>query len=40
VCRTPLLRQIGATVVMGAVAALVFAFLFVGRRPGASARFT
>ena len=28
-CRTPLLRQIGATVVIGAVADLVFAFLFV-----------
>jgi predicted exporter len=36
-CRTPLLRQIGTTVVIGAVAALVFAFLFVGRQPGAAA---
>ena len=38
-CRTPLLRQIGATVVIGAVAALVFAFLFVGQRPSATAEF-
>lgn len=38
-CRTPLLRQIGATVVIGAVAALVFAFLFVGRPSSATAEF-
>ena len=38
-CRTPLLRQIGATVVIGAVAALVFAFLFAGRPSSATAEF-
>jgi predicted exporter len=38
-CHTPLLRQIGATVVIGAVAALVFAFLFVGRPSSATAEF-
>ena len=32
-CRTPLLRQIGVTVVIGALAAFVFAFLFAGQRP-------
>jgi predicted exporter len=32
-CRTPVLRQIGATVVIGAVAALIFAFLFAGPLP-------
>ncbi len=32
-CRTPLLRQIGTTVVIGTLAALVFAFLFAGKRP-------
>jgi predicted exporter len=32
-CRTPLLRQIGVTVVIGALTALVFAFLFAGERP-------
>jgi predicted exporter len=32
-CRTPLLRQIGLTVVIGAVLALVFAFLFAGVMP-------
>jgi predicted exporter len=37
VCRTPLLRQIGVTVVIGAVAAFVFAFLFAGPRPRATA---
>jgi predicted exporter len=34
-CRTPLLRQIGVTVVIGALAAFVSAFLFVGKRPTA-----
>ncbi len=29
-CRTPLLRQMGATVAIGAVAAMVFGFLFAG----------
>lgn len=33
-CRTPLLRQIGATVAIGAVLALGFAFLFAGEKPG------
>ena len=32
-CRTPLLRQIGLTVAIGAVLALVFAFLFSGVMP-------
>ena len=32
-CRTPLLREIGATVAIGAVAAMAFGFLFVGERP-------
>jgi len=32
-CRTPLLRQIGLTVAIGAVLALVFAFLFAGVLP-------
>jgi predicted exporter len=36
-CRTPLLRQIGITVVIGALAAVVFAFLFAGQRPRATA---
>lgn len=31
-CRTPLLRQIGITVALGAILALAFAFLFVGER--------
>jgi predicted exporter len=35
-CRTPLLRQIGVTVVIGALTALLFAFLFVGKRPTAA----
>jgi len=35
-CRTPLLRQIGLTVAIGAVLALVFAFLFAGVMPGDS----
>ena len=35
-CRTPLLRDIGATVVVGVVAAMVFSFLFAGQRPGAA----
>ncbi|MGH7210406.1 MAG: MMPL family transporter, partial [Acetobacteraceae bacterium] len=33
-CRTPLLAQIGVTVTIGAVAAMVFAFLFAGEKPG------
>ena len=33
-CRTPLLRDIGETVVTGAVAALCFSFLFAGPWPG------
>jgi predicted exporter len=37
-CRTPVLRQIGATVVIGAVAALIFAFLFAGPLPGPTAK--
>jgi predicted exporter len=32
-CHTPLLRDIGTTVVVGALSALVFAFLFAGERP-------
>jgi predicted exporter len=32
-CRTPLLRQIGITVVIGSLAAFVLAFLFAGERP-------
>lgn len=32
-CRTPLLRQIGMTVAIGAILALGFAFLFAGERP-------
>ena len=32
-CRTPLLRDIGVTVAVGAVAAMGCAFLFVGPRP-------
>lgn len=35
-CRTPLLRQIGVTVAIGAVLALVFAFLFAGVMPRGS----
>ncbi|MEO8715996.1 MAG: hypothetical protein ABI369_13380, partial [Acetobacteraceae bacterium] len=35
-CRTPLLAQIGVTVTIGAVAAMVFAFLFAGEKPGNS----
>ncbi len=35
-CRTPLLNQIGLTVAIGAFAALAFAFLFAGPRPGAA----
>jgi len=31
-CRTPLLRDIGTTVVIGALSALVFAFMFAGER--------
>jgi predicted exporter len=33
-CQTPLLRAIGMTVAIGAVAAMGFSFLFVGPRPG------
>jgi predicted exporter len=33
-CRTPLLQQIGVTVVVGSVASLVLAFLFAGVLPG------
>jgi predicted exporter len=33
-CRTPLLHDIGQTVVIGAIAALCFSFLFAGPRPG------
>jgi predicted exporter len=33
-CRTPLLRQIGVTVVIGALAAICFGFLFAGPKPG------
>ncbi len=36
-CRTPLLRDIGETVVIGTVAALCFSFLFAGPRPGREA---
>jgi predicted exporter len=36
-CRTPLLRQIGMTVVIGAVAAITFGFLFAGPKPGRGA---
>jgi predicted exporter len=32
-CRTPLLRQIGTTVVIGSLAALTLAFMFAGERP-------
>ena len=32
-CRTPLLRQIGFTVTVGALAALAFSFLFAGPKP-------
>jgi predicted exporter len=37
-CQTPLLRDIGVTVVVGVVAAMVFAFLFAGQHPGARQR--
>ncbi len=37
VCRTPLLREIGQTVVTGALSALCFAFLFAGPRIGREA---
>jgi predicted exporter len=36
-CRTPLLREIGLTVALAALAALVFAFFFAGRLPEESA---
>lgn len=32
-CRTPLLHQMGSTVAMGAIAAMIFAFLFAGQHP-------
>jgi predicted exporter len=32
-CRTPLLHDIGTTVVIGALSALVFSFMFAGQRP-------
>jgi predicted exporter len=35
-CRTPLLRQMGVTVAMGALAAVLFGFLVVGPRPSAA----
>jgi predicted exporter len=35
-CRTPLLHQMGLTVVIGALAAMVFGFLFAGERPDAA----
>jgi predicted exporter len=35
-CRTPLLRDIGATVVIGVVGAMIFSFLFAGQRPTAA----
>lgn len=34
-CRTPILRDIGLTVAIGALAAMCFSFLFVGQRPRA-----
>jgi predicted exporter len=36
-CQTPLLRDIGATVVIGSLSALVFAFMFAGERPRTTA---
>jgi len=36
-CRTPLLRDIGTTVVIGALAALIFAFMFAGEPPRTAA---
>ncbi len=33
-CRTPLLRDIGETVAVGVVAAMLFAFMFAGVAPG------
>ncbi len=36
-CRTPLLRDIGQTVVIGRGSALCFSFLFAGPRPGREA---
>jgi len=35
-CQTPLLRDIGVTVALGAVLAMLFAFLFAGERPSAA----
>ncbi len=35
-CRTPLLRQMGVTVAIGALTAVLFGFLFVGPRPSAA----
>ncbi len=37
-CRTPLLRDIGATVAIGVVAVMCFSFLLAGERPGVEAR--
>ncbi len=37
-CRTPLLREIGGTVCIGVVLAMVFGFLFAGERPAYAAR--
>jgi predicted exporter len=36
-CRTPLLRDIGTTVVIGTLSALVLAFMFAGERPRTAA---
>jgi hypothetical protein len=36
-CRTPLLHDIGTTVVIGALSALVFSFMFAGERQPAVA---
>lgn len=40
VCRTPLLRDIGTTVATGVVCAMIFAFMFAGRKPALSAGLT
>ena len=36
-CRTPLLRDIGETVALGVIAAMLCAFMFAGQAPGARA---
>ena len=36
VCRTNLLRDIGTTVAIGVVCAMLFAFMFAGPKPGTS----